>query len=149
MADLADQPVPSDTRCPECGGEPAHDTVKHRLQALGYLHDDLRLTCSDCGERWTCGVPIGEFDKPELAADFECPCGETRLVHWIDATGRNARGDIALGVKCPNEDCRHFEWIGRETDANNVAMTGYEHLGGQTAGADAYGYPEVDDATDQ
>lgn len=135
--DLDEQPLPP-TKCPECGGEPS-DEIIHRLSAMGYSHDDQHVVCVDCGHRWTCGVPIGEFDRPEMAADLECSCGHWRLVHRAQITDA---GNVALHLKCP--ECYHFEIVSRETDADGIALVGYPQISGQTEGCDPYGYPDPD-----
>lgn len=152
MADLQEQPIPEQSRCPDCGGPPRQDDVLHRLSALGYTHDDIGLVCVDCAQRWTCGVPIGEFDRPELAGDLRCDSCEvsTMLVHRVEKGPNGVPGDIGLHLKCPNPDCRYFTIVGRESDADGRALVGYAELTGATEDAEPYGYPaEVSDADDE
>lgn len=151
MADLEEQPVPKESRCPECGGEPREDDVLHRLSALGYLHDDIGLVCRECKTEWTCGVPIGEFDRDDLADDLWCDsCEDTvMLVHRVEINPPLTAGNIGLHLKCPNPECRYFEIVGRESDDDGRALVGYDLLAGQTEGAEPYGYPEVTDADDE
>lgn len=142
--DLAEQPVPEETRCPDCGGEPLDEEVLHRLSTLGYAHDDLGLVCEDCGNRWTCGVPIGEFDRPAMAGELRCDSCEahTMLIHRVERNPRGVPGDIGLHLKCPNPECRYFTIVGRESDGDGIALTGYAELAGQTEGADPYGWTD-------
>lgn len=141
-SELTEQPIRQDTRCPSCGGEP-EATVEHRLYALGYLHDDQGYTCSECGNGWTCGVPIGDFDRNEMAVDLQCEsCGEMMLPHWI-RTGRNSpRNQIRLDLKCSNTECHYLAKITRDVDDDGDVLVGYQETAGQTEGADPYGYPD-------
>lgn len=139
---MIEQPIPEKTRCPECGGEPLPDRVTHNLSAIGYTHDDQQHVCGDCGHEWTNGVPIGEFDRPEMADDLFCSsCGdEWMLVHRVAPKSAN----VVLHLKCPN--CYHFDRIRRSKDTKNgdVALVGYPQISGETAGCDPYGYDNED-----
>ena len=141
---LTEQPVPEKAGCPKCGGDPAED-VQHRLSALGYAHDDIGMVCSDCGHQWTAGVPIGEFDRPEMAADLWCDsCDEQwMLVHRVEfnPSGVDGAPPAALHLKCPDPDCHNWDRVGRETDGEQIALVGYPQTTGRTKGADPYGYP--------
>ena len=140
VAELAEQAPREDARCPACGGEPMPDATTHRLSALGYAHDDQGFVCADCGHEWTSGVPIGEFDRPDLAADLECDsCGDRMLVHRVRMRG-SAGSDITLDLKCQNSQCHYFEQVGRDLDENGVALVGHPEITGQTEGADPYGW---------
>lgn len=137
--DLDEQPL-QPTRCPDCGGEPAPE-VTHRLSATGYLHDDQTRICEDCGHQWDCGVPIGEFDRPELAESLQCGCGGWRLVHRAAITGG---GNITLHLKCPK--CYSFVTEKRNVDSSGVALVGYPQTSGQTEGCTPYGWEDDADA---
>jgi len=91
MTELEEQPLPP-TVCPKCGAQATDDCiVKHRMSNLGYLHDDMEMECSVCGNRWTCGVPIGTggFD------DLKCTCQsnvENKAAwfrEWLDWTQKS------------------------------------------------------------
>lgn len=139
---MMEQPIPVDSKCPECGGEPLPDRVVHNLSAIGYTHDDQKHVCEDCGSEWTNGVPIGEFDRPEMAADLRCDSCEDAwmLVHRVAPKSAN----VVLHLKCPK--CFHFERVRRTKDAKNgdVALVGYPQISGETSGCDPYGYENED-----
>lgn len=138
MADLEPQPAPDDARCPKCGGEPSD--VSHRLFAIGYLHDDQTMVCVECGHQWTCGVPIGEFDRPEMAEELECgACDRYKLVHRVEPHDVYD-GAYLLHLKCP--DCKDFHTVRREPDEKGCILVGYPQITGQTEGAEPRGYPE-------
>lgn len=142
--DLAEQPVPAASRCPECGGEPLPDRVVHNLSAMGYKHDDIKQVCSECGHEWLNGCPIGEFDRPEYAADLWCDsCDETwMLVHRVAPKDRW----VTLHLKCPN--CYAFDKARRSPDNRGIALVGYPQITGQTEGAQPYGYRIDNDTTE-
>lgn len=146
MPDLEEQPVPERSRCPDCGGEPREDDVLHRLSSLGYMHDDIGLVCSECGNQWTCGVPIGDFERAEIAGEMRCDSCEnsTMLVHRVDTRGLNAPGDIDLHLKCPAPDCNYFTIVGRDTDDDGRALVGYDLITGSVDGAEPYGWIKED-----
>lgn len=122
-------------RCPECGGEPEHDP-RHNLRALGYLHDDVDHICRDCGNEWTCGVPIG--DPPEkLASDLRCDAcvhrdvdvyGRINWVRWQDDAGR-----FAIAAKCP--EC-YYVWTLTRDATNGGALLGDPTIEGNMDDAD-------------
>lgn len=140
--EIIEQPIPDTTRCPECGGEPLSDLVTHNLSALGYAHDDQQHVCEDCGHEWTNGVPVGEFDRPDMADDLYCSScdDEWMFVHRVAPKSAN----VVLHLKCPN--CYHFDRVRRSKDTKNggVALVGYPQITGETAGCDPYGY-ELED----
>lgn len=136
--DLDEQPL-QPTRCPECGGDPSPD-VAHHLSALGYLHDDQTRICEDCGHRWYCGVPIGEFDRPDLAEKLQCECGGWRLVHRVTTGDTTDPRHISLHLKCPQ--CYSFATDTREVDSDGIALVGYPQISGQTDGCDPYGWED-------
>lgn len=148
--DLEPQPIPKKAQCPECGGAVAEDKVEQNLRAMGYLHSDMRLTCSECDHQWTAGVPIGAFDRPEMADEMQCDsCGSLMLVHWIDSGHSfHVAGDLVLGLKCPDPDCRAFKTTGRDADEDGRVLTGYAQTAGQTEGAEPFGYPADDPDAD-
>lgn len=143
---LEEQPKRLDSKCPECGGEPLADEVVHRLDDLGYMHDDQKHVCEDCGHNWQCGVPIGDFDKPELAKDLHCDsCGKAdMLVHRVVTGTTSIQADLTIHLKCPNPDCHHFDRIGRDTDKDGRALMGYPQITGATKDARPYGYVRED-----
>lgn len=141
--DLERQPAPGASQCPVCGGNPAHDP-EHVLSASGYLHDDVKFTCADCGHRWTCGVPIGAVEDA-WAADLLCDSCEKRygLVHRVDP--KCGSPVVELHLKCPNQDCLYFWTVQREQGVDDrsteaVALVGYPQITGQFQGAAWYGY---------
>lgn len=148
---LEERPAPSETRCPECGAPPTEESTRDKnLSDLGYLHQDVRLRCSgdDCDERWVAGMPIGEFDRDDLADDLRCDaCDSDRpmLVHRVRMRGVGGH-DIGLDLKCPNPECYRFEQVGRDLDDESVALVGYPSITGQTEGADPYGWEPSDDS---
>lgn len=140
MTELSEQPTPSASTCPYCGGEPEHDAT-HTLSAMGYLHDDVHLTCADCGQGWTSGVPVGEYDGP-LADDLFCTACEERygLVHRVEIRDPTS---VRVHVKCPNTDCYHFWTFDREGDNRGIVLMGYPQITGDVDGADEpYGYQD-------
>lgn len=139
---LEEQPERPDSKCPECGGEPLPDEVLHRLSNLGYTHDDHKYQCSECGYQWSCGVPIGDFDHPEMAEDLHCDsCGKAdMLVHRVVLGTTSIQGDLTIHLKCPNPDCHYFTRIGRDTDKDGRALMGYQQITGATEDARPYGY---------
>ena len=146
--ELEEQPAPAESRCPDCGAPPTEASRREKtLSDLGYLHQDVRFTCSnmECGREWSCGQPIGEFDRPVLAADLECDsCGDRMLVHRVRMRGV-AGADITLDLKCQNPRCHYFAQAGRDLDENGVALVGHPAITGQTEGADPYGWQEATD----
>lgn len=134
------QPEPSASQCPYCGGEPQYDP-EHVLSATGYTHDDVHYACSDCGEEWTCGVPIGEHDG-ELAEDLFCRSCEKRfgLVHRVQPVNEN---QVLFHMKCPNTDCHNFWQMKRQSD-DGVILMGYPQITGNTKDASRdYGHPDT------
>lgn len=113
--------------------------VAHNLSAIGYTHDDQNLICEDCGHTWTCGVPIGEFDREDMAADLWCDScdDEWAFVHRVQLT---SGGTFTLHLKCPN--CKTFEKVERNPDDSGVALVGYPQITGSTDDASAYGYED-------
>lgn len=148
-AELEERPAPAETRCPECGAPPTEESKRDRhLSNLGYLHQDVRLRCSadDCDGLWVAGMPIGEFDRPDLAEDLRCDACESdlpMLVHRVRMRGVGGH-DIGIDLKCPNPECYRFEQVGRDLDKEGVALVGYPEITGQTEGADPYGWSDGD-----
>lgn len=114
---MDEQPIPEESSCPNCGGDPAN-VIEHRLQALGYKHDDIHLRCEDCGKKWTAGVPIGTPDSEDLRCDA---CMESDGVevygraNWI--RHEDDKGQFSITVKCPR--CFYVWSVSR--DATNGA----------------------------
>lgn len=137
--ELTEQPLPADSRCPNCGATPTDGSIReHRLSTLGYAHDDIMLECSSCQNRWTHGVPVGEFDRPEMADDLRCgSCGNWMLVHRVWT------GGVRIELKCPN--CANFDRINRQSDANGCVLLGYPQITGRTDGCEPFGYPDRED----
>lgn len=137
---MEEQPEPSASNCPYCGGKPEHDP-KHVLSASGYTHDDIHYTCSECSEEWTCGVPIGEHDN-ELAEDLYCQSCETRfgLVHRVQPISNT---QVQFHMKCPNTECRNFWQIKRGSD-DGVILMGYPQITGSIEDATTeFGHPNT------
>lgn len=130
------QPLPQNAACPNCGGEP-EDDPEHHLRALGYTHDDVQCTCSDCGRVWTNGVPIG--DVPErYEEDMRCDaCYESRGEHvygranWIRWQADEER--FAIALKCPS--C-NYVWSVIRDATNGGAMMGDPLIAGDLDEAD-------------
>lgn len=138
---MDEAPAPSASNCPYCGGRPRHDP-NHVLSANGYIHDDIRFTCSDCNRSWTCGVPIGEYDG-ELAEELFCESCEKRygLPHRIEP--RPDHGDVVLHMKCPNQECFFFWRLKRPVGEGGVVLYGYPQITGSIEDATSpYGYDE-------
>jgi len=138
--DLPTQPRPTDSHCPDCGEEPTDESItKRNLSELGYTHEDVHLECRACATEWTCGIPIGEFDRPELAAELRCDScdSEWGLVHRVAPHGSWVR----LHLKCPGQDCVNFWRVKRTTGPEGRALVGYPQITGQTEGCEPYGYP--------
>lgn len=143
-ADVDFQPTPKADSCPYCGGDPTEESeAQHRLSALGYIHDDVHIECSDCGRKWVHGVPIGEFEG-ERAEELWCKvCRESyRRVHRVNVGGTNDDGsvNIVLHLKCPN--CYHFERKSRTTDTDGMHLVGYPDITGSTEMAKPIGYED-------
>lgn len=130
--------LPVDSSCPVCGHEATDDSiVEHRLSANGYMHDDIRLECTneDCDNRWTLGVPLGDFDG---GTDLWCKsCDETRyLIHRVRLVSDEM---IELHLKCPH--CNHFPIPPPRRELHDdIALVGYPIITGSTDGAEPYGY---------
>lgn len=143
--DIVEQPIPEDSRCPECRAKPTEDSiVKHRLSSHGYLHDDKKLKCrkEGCGTEWRHGIPVGDFDQPEMAADLWCDScdSEWMLTHRVAPKS----AEVVLHLKCPN--CFHFDKVRRSKDTKNgdVVLVGYPQITGETDGCKPYGYSHGD-----
>lgn len=139
--ELDKQSVPSDSSCPYCGSAPTDESqVEHRLSNIGYLHDDIQLRCSECDQSWICGVPIGEYDG-ERADELFCDSCETRYmrVHRVELH-REGDDEVVIHLKCPNQDCLHFDKIVRQPGERGVVLMGYPDITGEVEGAEAYGY---------
>lgn len=133
--------------CPECDGEPQYQpnealTVQERLQASGYLHNDIKLKCTECGSTWTHGVPRGQTEWFE---DLDCAaCGwEYVLIHRVRINhvaedGRSA--EVLLNYKCPK--CYYFNSVHRRTDSSLCALVGYPQITGliETEDVTPYGW---------
>lgn len=150
--ELTEQAVPEvPVYCPECGGEPSQDTdelrVQHSLANMGYLHDDQTLECSECGNRWTHGVPVGEFDGGQDLVCDSCQHDETlegaqyyrvhRVVPSREASPGGA-GIVTLHLKCPR--CYLFKKVKREMDHRGIALVGFPPITGSMTGAQEYGW---------
>lgn len=134
---MKEVPVPTESRCPYCGGEP-HDSPEHRLSALGYLHDDVKMTCTDCSKQWFCGVPIGDPDE-ELWRDLWCPSCDSCFMQTKNVEVPD-NGVVKLHMKCPNEECYYFTKISRTLDKNGRALIGYPSVTGNTRDAEPFGW---------
>lgn len=136
--DLTEQPLPAETRCPNCGSRPTDESVtKHNLSNMGYLHDDVHLQCSEdgCDGRWTLGVPIGE--ETRFAESLTCDsCGGYCLVHRVHPKPET----VTLHLKCP--ECYFFKKIIRKLDDNDLALVGYPQITGTLDEAEPWGWEE-------
>lgn len=104
---------------------------------MGYLHDDIPFECEDCGESWTHGVPVGEYDG-KLATDLRCDACEDAwgLTHRVVVEPDNT---VTLHMKCP--ECYYFWHATREPDGNGVALVGYPQTTGEiTDETNPYGW---------
>lgn len=128
------QPIPEDSKCPQCGGEPTDESeINHHLSQLGYVHDDIEMKCSECGYGWYCGVPIGEYEG-ELAEELFCDSCESRymLVHRVlPRPGSSPPFRYRLHLKCPNGDCNYFKKVDRKTDNHGIGLVGYPQITGE------------------
>lgn len=125
--DLEEQSVPEESNCPDCGASPTDESVvNHRLAAVGYLHDDVKLECSECDGDWLLGIPIGEGGHDDLW----CPsCDDSySFVHRVEHLTNTGTERYRLHLKCPN--CFTFRKVFREPDENGLALVGYPVLTG-------------------
>lgn len=139
---LDHQPVPSESRCPYCGGDPTDRSERHHsLSVLGYLHDDIQMECEECGRTWPCGVPVGEYDGPG-AEELFCDSCEQRFmrVHRVNWDPRGRRDYFIIHLKCPNPECYYFAKLQREPDGGGTALLGYPDITGSVESAKPYGY---------
>lgn len=138
MTELSRQAEP-DAICPGCGGQPKHDP-EHVLSAVGYLHDDIVYTCSDCGFEWSHGVPIGDYDDEDRIEDLTCDqCGRLGLVHRFEPM--DGRESCRIHMKCDDETCHYFWKFERKPDGEGVILLGYPQITGDTDNArESYGY---------
>jgi len=161
MATDLDQPdLPEvDVFCPHCGARPIYMPeelvdVQHRLSASGYLHDDMAFRCSsdECGEQWTHGVPIGEYELDDVD-DLQChSCrndpaldgDQYYRVHRVHIKRQSTAaqvGFVELHLKCPR--CYLFAKAERDTDKRGVALVGFPDITGSIKAADHdYGYDQ-------
>lgn len=125
MTELEEQEVPTDPKCPYCGGEPEYDP-KHQLSAIGYLHDDISYDCSECGENWVHGHPIGT-NESKLAENLHCDACEDSYarVHRIEfADDEHGVRALRLHLKCP--DCYHFwKWDRDVESGQRTVLVGH------------------------
>lgn len=142
--DAERQPVPDESMCPYCGGEPTDESARdHQLSAIGYMHDDIRMECADCDTQWTCGVPIGEVDDGRAEDLFCDSCTQRYMrIHRVapDWNARENRKRVLLHLKCPN--CFYFDKAVRDCGPKGISLVGYPDITGSTEDADAYGWPE-------
>lgn len=134
---MEEQPLPERAACPNCGGKPEHNP-KHTLRALGYPHDDIQATCSDCGKVWTMGRPIG--DVPErYERDMRCDaCYENDgshvygRVNWIRWQADRER--FAIALKCP---ACNYVWSVMRDATNGATMMGDPVVAGDLDAAES------------
>lgn len=141
--------MPTESRCPECGGEPDDESSRrYQLSSMGYLHQDVRFVCSECEFEWSCGVPV---DKSEDEQDFPGRNGSLwcdscdqawMLVHRVMPHSIGA--GVRLDLKCPREECNYFTRARRETGPNGYALIGYPAITGKIDGSTPFGYPKED-----
>lgn len=142
--EMEHQAVPSATMCPYCGGKPTDASARdHQLSAVGYLHDDIQLTCRDCDSEWACGMPIGELDHP-MAEDLYCDSCTDRFmrVHRVapDWGCPENRQRVLIHAKCPN--CFYFDKFVRECGPRGIALMGYPDITGSLENASEYGWSD-------
>lgn len=138
--------LPSESKCPSCGSEPDDESSRrYQLSMMGYLHQDVRFSCSGCDCEWSCGVPIdGSEAEPEFPGregDLWCDSCDSAwmLIHRVRP---NTNGDkMNLDLKCPNPECHYFTRAKRETGPNSYALIGYPQITGDLDGCDPFGYP--------
>lgn len=144
LPELVEQPERTDSMCPECGNPPV-ERVYNNLSSMGYLHNDQKQMCEN-GHTWKNGIPIGDFDRPDLAEDLWCgSCDDSWvLIHRIRLGVTSfPDADIVLDTKCPNDDCNTFDQVPRNVDeTHSVALVGYPQITGKTEGCEPYGYEE-------
>lgn len=123
--------APRESRCPECGTPPPDEQVDRRvahgrLTNTGYLHADFRFECPDCGGEWVCGKPVGDYDGGDDLWCDSCDDGYM-LVHRVVTGNQSWVPDdgVGLHLKCPRDECKHFDKTTREHDAKGVALIGY------------------------
>lgn len=95
-------PVPEAAACPKCQAEPTHQSVvRAQLSLVGYEHEDIRLECSECDFRWTCGIPLGDDGGDTWVCDA---CGGDLIPHFVYA-------DVDLErVRCKPK-CQDCYWV--------------------------------------
>lgn len=101
----------TDHPCPECGGRPTTESLAAgQLSALGYRHEDKRLTCQECGNEWQVGLPRGEPDDET----WQCPaCGGDFIPHFVYVYEDEAR----IRPKC--QDCYYVPYDPIVMDVSN------------------------------
>lgn len=149
MAELAEQPTPDvDVFCPHCGGRPVYGpdeqaAVQHRLSATGYLHDDLKFRCSECGEHWAHGMPVGEYDVADHVDQLTChscrhdPACEHDQYYRVKGVlltrlpSPGGPGQVKLVLKCPR--CKLHSTVKRhltDQDGTPGLLVGYPDVTG-------------------
>lgn len=137
---MNEQPIPSEASCPECGAEPTDESVvHHNLSNMGYLHDDIGLECSECGNNWTLGRPIGETD---MGDDLICgSCDIEAKTHRFKPEFQNGEFTRAtVHLKCPQ--CNNFWTVEREPGPKGVMLMGFPSITGSREDAVPYGWSE-------
>lgn len=124
----------SDISCPECNGEPV-DTVSINLSMLGYKARDNTYTCSDCGNSWACGHPVGEYDGPHSRDPVCNCCGSTGYLYQLH---EGVEG-LALRFKCP--DC-YYVWVREREFVDGAITVGYGEVMGTTKETKPWGYED-------
>lgn len=143
MTDLEEQPFPSESKCPECGGEPtAESKASHLLSVNGYLHDDRHVKCEDCGNDWQVGIPVGDGPKNDKLWCDSCD-DEWMLIHRFDLDRSEDIPYVKLHLKCPN--CYYFKRTDKHMlDSDGIALTAYPPITGDVGGADEFGWDKGD-----
>lgn len=139
MAELQEQPIPSESKCPDCGGDPTNESVaEHRLSNMGYLHDDVELECEDCDITWSVGIPIGDSPDNEELKCRSCN-DEWMLIHRFKVYTEQEDTFVKMHLKCPN--CYHFDITEpRQVDENDLVLTGYPQITGDVKDAEEWGW---------
>lgn len=118
---MKEQELPAGAACPNCGNTATDESiVEHRLQSLGYKHDDIHLQCSNCQKKWVAGVPIGTPDSTDLRCDACWKSDDHEVygrVNWIRE--EDEKKQFSITVKCPR--CL-FVWSVTRDVTNGGAM---------------------------
>lgn len=145
-ADEAHIELPTESKCPACGSDPDEESTRlSHLSDMGYLHQDVRFSCSECEATWSCGVPVDgsdeEPDFPGRGGSLWCDsCNDSwMLIHRVRPNSDG--GQVLLDLKCPREECNYFTRARRVTGSEGFALVGYPQITGKIDGSTPFGYP--------